>query len=116
MPAKPQYDDLQHLISRLSELRETDHFSPHVTLLGQLSQEVDWIEERFTGFFPTIEPFKIILDQIGMFDQYYRSIIMHAEPSSILEQLYSKALQTFQVEPDGPFVPHLSLLYSDYES
>jgi len=103
------------LISKLSERGETPEFSPHITLLGQLQQEVGWIKTKLVEFTQDLEPFQLSFSHVGMFDQYFRSIIMHTHPNPSFEHLYSSALEQFEVKTNDVFVPHLSLLYSHHK-
>ena len=115
-PAEPQYEDLQRLISRLSAGAGTPGFSPHITLLGQLTQGVDQIFPRLETLAASMTSFQVSFSHIRMFDRYFRSVILCAYPNSQLEALYGKAKSLLQVNPEEDYQPHLSLLYSDMET
>lgn len=103
---------MQNLITQLSERGETPDFSPHITLLGQLNQNIDWIMAKLIDFTQTIEPFQISFSHVGMFDQYFRSVIIHTHLNPALHRLHASAMEQFEVKTNNTFVPHLSLLYS----
>jgi len=63
-------------------------------------------------YFKKMTPFQLSFSHVGMFEQYFRSIILHTYPNSDLEQLHHQALQQFEINTNDTFVPHLSLLYS----
>ncbi|MBT3254057.1 MAG: hypothetical protein HN995_10350 [Candidatus Marinimicrobia bacterium] len=114
-PAEPEFDYLQNLITQLSQRGETPDFSPHITLLGQLTQEVAWIKAGLIEFIQSIEPFQLSFSHIGMFDQYFRSVIMHTHPNPVLDHLHASAMEQFEIKTNNTFLPHLSLLYSHLE-
>jgi len=115
IPTNPEYEYLQNLISQLSEREGTPKFSPHITLLGQLPQKVEWIKTKLIEFTQKLEPFQLSFSYIGMFDQYFRSIIMHTHLNPFLEDLHLRATRHFEITNNNTFVPHLSLLYSQLE-
>ncbi|NQT62631.1 MAG: 2'-5' RNA ligase family protein [Candidatus Marinimicrobia bacterium] len=103
------------MIAQLSKRGETPNFSPHITLLGQLTQNVDWIKAKLIDFTQNVEPFQLSFSHIGMFDQYFRSIIMHTHLNPALDRLHASAKEQFEVKTNNTFVPHLSLIYSHLE-
>jgi hypothetical protein len=103
------------LITQLSGRGETPEFSPHITLLGQLPQSVKWIKAKMIECFHEVDPIHLSFSHVGMTDQYFRSIIIHAHPNPVLEQLHTSARQHFEIVTNHTFVPHLSLLYSHLE-
>ena len=104
---------MQGLIEQLAEKGSTPSFSPHITLLGQTKQKIDLFKPQMEEFFKNIEPFDISFSHMGMFDTYYRSIVMHTHPGSVLENMHTRAKSRLQEETRDLFMPHLSLQYSN---
>ncbi|MCF7827209.1 MAG: 2'-5' RNA ligase family protein [Candidatus Marinimicrobia bacterium] len=115
IPGKPEFEYLQNLIIRFSDRTDTPKFPPHITLLGQLPQNVDWIKARMIDFFHGVNPFQLRLSHIGMFNHYFRSIIMHTHLNPDLELLHMRAGEHFKQTSNNSFMPHLSLLYSNLD-
>lgn len=90
-------------------------FMPHVTLLGQLSQEADLIKVQLEALSAATPVFHLDMSYLSMSNRYFRSVILNFHPSPQLELFYRSAVNALQVTPEEPFVPHLSLLYSDFE-
>ncbi len=63
-------------------------------------------------FFKDSVSFYVSFNRTGMFDTYFRSIVMQIDPNRALEGVYISAKTHFQVETRDVFMPHLSLLYS----
>ncbi len=103
---------MQNLIVRLSEKGETPAFAPHITLLGQLTQNVDSLKHKLINFTQKVQSFQLSLSHLGMYDKYFRSVVVHTHPSSVLDLLHRGAIEHFEVRTNNTFVPHLSLLYS----
>ena len=88
---------------------------PHVTLLGQLTADVDWIKSKMMAFYKDATSFYLSFSHTGMFDTYFRSIVLHTHPNPDLEKMQASAKIHFQVEMRDAFMPHLSLLYSNLQ-
>ena len=115
IPASPEYDYLQRLIQQFSEKGATPPFPPHITLLGQLKQNPNWLKTQMLELYKDLDAFNLNFSHIGMFDTYFRSIVMHIHTNSVLAKLYARAKMHFKVETKDVYVPHLSLLYSNLE-
>lgn len=115
IPGKPEFEYLQNLIVQLSDQTETPAFSPHITLLGQLPQNVDGIKTEMLDFFQGVKPFQLSLSHIGMFNHYFRSIVMHTHLNPVLEHLHMRAGEHFKQTNNNSYMPHLSLLYSNLD-
>jgi len=106
---------LQRIIEILAQKCSTPLFAPHVTLLGQLSQEADWIKIQLEKLSAGVPVLQLDISQLSMTDQYFRSIILKIAPNTDLDLFYRAAASVFPIAAEVPFVPHLSLLYSDLE-
>ncbi len=115
IPGDPEYAYFQDLISELSEQADSPKFSPHITLLGQLPQDFEHIKLEVNKLCNGLEALQLSFSHLGMFEQYFRSIILHTHPSQSLEDLHQRIRDILAPEENAPFVPHLSLLYSHLE-
>lgn len=113
IPDPPEFYEYQRLINDLSLRTSTSVFSPHVTLLGQLPHDLEWLTAQFTTFFQQQPCLHIELHRMELQDQYFRSVILNVVPNPELHRLHTQALVGFRAEKIQPFLPHLSLLYSD---
>jgi len=93
---------------------EAPTFSPHVTLLGQIPGEGELIQNVTESLLDGVTPFELVLSRVGMLNTYYRSIILHVEENQKLLDLYIATAETFKMKKGKTFVPHLSLLYSNF--
>lgn len=103
---------LGEYIKKLSKRYDTPLFSPHVTLLGNLSStETELIP--FTNMLASsISPFDLKLTRAGFRNSYYQSLFIHVEESSRLKEVRERACRLFDNE-NNKFMPHLSLMYGD---
>ena len=113
IPESPEYHTYQELINNFSSRTGTPVFSPHITLLGQLPHDLDWLTSRFTTCFQQQRSLHISLHQVELQDRYFRSIVLNVASNPALQGMHAQALACFQAEKMQPFEPHLSILYSD---
>lgn len=104
---------LEALILKLSSALGTPSFLPHVTLLGQLTEDEEEIVEKTAQLASSIERFPVSLSGTGYLDEYFRCLFLVAGESPGLMTANLKARSLFG-RMDGPlFMPHLSLVYGN---
>lgn len=114
LPSGNEYNKFNELIKKLAQEYKTLVFDPHITILGQASDNestaIKLTEELVTG----ISPFSITLNKIGYQDYYFRALYVLVEKTEPLLKLHEKAKQLFGKQDIPPYIPHLSLLYGDF--
>jgi len=73
------------------------------------------IKPKMEDFFKELDPFDMDFSHIGMFDTYFRSIVLHTPPGSVLENMHTRAKVLFHKDTRDVFMPHLSLQYSNLD-
>jgi len=102
---------LQYCIQALSIHLGSPGFTPHVTLLGQIPGDDDWILSKFDQLAEKARIVELTPGEIEYDSYYYRAITYPIQHSSALTDLYRSARQVFGLAWDSPFTPHLSLYY-----
>lgn len=114
LPSAEEFNRFVNLIKKLAEKYDAPIFDPHITILGQASDNestaIKLTEELVTG----ISPFNITLNKIGYQDYYFRALYVLVEKTEPLLKLHEKAKQLFEKQDIPPYMPHLSLLYGDF--
>lgn len=87
---------------------------PHVSLMGGIELTPD-TASTFQRLASRITGFEIRLGKIEWRDEYYRSLFIRVEPSDELIAARVAAHEAFGRLPSGPFEPHVSLLYGDFD-
>jgi len=111
IPSEPQFSYLKSTIDIIAKEVNAPTFLPHITLLGQLDQRINHLQNELTKISQVFTAFDLELDRISTLDQYFRSIFFNVISSQNLIQLWHHAIVRLQVEKDL-YEPHLSLLYS----
>lgn len=115
LPSGEEYNRFESLILRLAEQYNTPVFAPHVTVLGQATEDE---EEAIAGMKKLVAnqgPFTVTLEKVDFQDHFFRALFVLAEKTEPLLSLHEKAKKIFGKAAD-PYMPHLSLLYGDFSS
>lgn len=113
MPAAgPVRNHLLATIDRLAANHDAPRFQPHVTLAPTLNSAADMAAQTLTSRVARISPVDLVFDDIGHEHTYFRALYLLARSSPQLTALQEEVQQALAPEP-WPFMPHLSLLYSD---
>ncbi len=107
--------DIQRTISALAESFGGPVFPAHVTLLSGIADaDRAVLTEKAERLASGSRPFEITIGGAGMDDAYFRALYLRVHPSEALVALHVRAKETFPSEP-SLYMPHLSLLYGNYE-
>jgi len=106
---------LRQHIKKLAEEYDTPLFEPHVTLISGLCGNEPELIQWTNILAETLHPFDILLTRAGFDKQYYRCLYVYADNSEELQHARKTAERLFDVDPDEPFKPHLSLMYGDLD-
>jgi len=115
-PTGSIYQELAKIIEDLSDKYSAPIFEPHVTLIGGLTDSENNIIKKILRLGNSIKPIKIKLTKIGYLNEYYRCIFLIAEETKSLMNANLKAREIFGRMYDTKFLPHLSLLYGNFDS
>ena len=108
-------DELSELIARLSRQFATSAFPPHVTLLGELEGDENALGALAARLAGTLAPFDVTLTTLNYLSDYYRCLFIQAAATPALLAASDEARRIFGREQDPPFMPHLSLMYGDFD-
>jgi 2'-5' RNA ligase len=89
-------------------------FLPHVTLVGGLQIERDFLIECTRRIAAAHQPFTIKLGQAEMTSHRFRDLFIHAGPVDLLSRAHAIACNVLGGIPHTHFMPHLSLLYGSH--
>ncbi|MCW4032223.1 MAG: 2'-5' RNA ligase family protein [Candidatus Bathyarchaeota archaeon] len=115
-PTGSIYQELAKIIENLSDKYSAPIFEPHVTLIGGLTDSENNIIKKTLRLVNLVKPIKIKLTRIGYLNEYYRCIFLIAEETKSLMNMNLKAREIFGHKQDTKFLPHLSLLYGNFNS
>lgn len=105
---------LEQKIKELGQKHGTPVFEPHITLLGSLQKSETELIQLTDTLASSLHPFDVVLTNAGCRDEFYRSIFVHVKKSRELMDARNTAERLFNSSPEEEFMPHLSLMYSDF--
>jgi hypothetical protein len=107
--------EIAYLASRPNAPSDAPDFPPHVTLIGGVTRpkaEVLATAERLAG---ELAPIDIAFDRVSAGQIFYQCVYVLAAQSAPLMAAGAAAKVAFGL-PKAPYMPHLSLIYSDIDA
>ena len=115
MPEGERHEFYQKLIEDLARKQKGSTFVPHITVLGDILMEEEEVLMKSRELARLHHPLSVILNEVAAGAEFYRCVFVRAEKTPTLLRLYEHACQVFEMTP-GDFMPHLSILYGDYDT
>jgi 2'-5' RNA ligase len=113
MPAAgPVRDHLAATIDRLAAEHDAPRFEPHVTMAGLFHSGQQAAVQTLTSLAAGACLFEVRFAAAGYEQAYFRALYLRAKPSPQLTALHEAARAAWALESQ-PYMPHLSLLYTD---
>lgn len=97
-------------MAALAQKLPSPAFQPHLTLLGDVPQAPETLVEMNAAIARVASPFVMPIDAIETSELFFRSFYARFETSPVLRALREAATTRFPAL-EGPFMPHVSLLY-----
>jgi 2'-5' RNA ligase len=110
-------EQLEAVIRNLSAEYGGPVFQPHVTLLAMIPEDDEnLLVEKTKRLATKISPFNLTFEQLCAEDRYFRALYAKAIVSEELSSSRALVLEEFGMEEVGEYMPHLSLLYGNYDA
>lgn len=113
IPSGNAYNRLENIISELSKQYSAPFFEPHVTLIGGIKDSEENTLSKTSQLANSVRPFRVTLTEVQYLDEYFKSLFIRAKETDELMKANSKARETFNLQNDSDYMPHLSLMYSN---
>lgn len=114
IPPDGIYEKFDRIIKKLAKENGTLEFAPHITLLGQASDNEESARKLMEELTADQNPFSVTLKNIAFQDYFFRALFVLVEKTEPLQMLHEKAKQIFVKPGTDEYMPHLSLLYGDF--
>ncbi|KAH7624734.1 putative Cyclic phosphodiesterase [Nannochloris sp. 'desiccata'] len=99
-----------------SRKTEAPEFFPHVTLLGGIAQPKEQVLTIAEQIASSLKPIQIEFDKVTYGNIYHQCVYILCKASEDLSRAGRAAKEAFNLDPSTPYMPHLSLIYSDMSS
>lgn len=116
MPQKEIADTFQEIVQNLSETYGTPAFEPHVTLVSGLSDNDDRLVKKIDVFARGKPKYSVTTKGIDYIHGFFTALILNIQNTPEIDQLNTQAREHLKPFGQGPYHPHLSLLYGDITS
>ena len=109
------FDITSSYIKLLSEKYEGPLITPHVTLVsGFLGDKIELIK-KIDEISNMLKPFDIFFKSIGHKDEFFRSLYLIVSEDKNFKKSRNIALKELGIGRENDFIPHLSLVYGNFE-
>jgi hypothetical protein len=109
-PVGASFAMLSQIIREFAHEHGDTPFEPHVTLLGSVDGTEDDILRTSEQLAGSLRPVPIVLTRPACGREHFQCVYMLVEHTAAVMGAHVRARQAFRM-PDGPFMPHLSLVY-----
>lgn len=110
----PEVETAERLVAwsqRLAARHGTERFAPHLTLVSAVEQTEPQALRAVRRAAAGIAPFAVSLGDIQGRNEHFRCLFISVEDDGALRAAHATAARAFGREPDGGFLPHVSLVY-----
>ncbi len=113
LPAEPWAGTLGDWNKALVKKLGGEIFPPHMTLLAGFQGEEKKLEKRTLELARTLPVLAAEVMGTNTTEAFFQALFLDLRPTANLAPLRDRAMRLFGYRPEGPFRPHLSLLYAD---
>ena|SRR3989344_948024 len=115
IPTEPVFSKLQQTVNELAVKYHSPTFTPHLTLIsGGIDQELPEIQKIIQGAVMQVKQLTLSLDSVSFSTTYYQSVFVRVTSTAQLMQLNLDLKKLLNL-PNDVFMPHISLIYGDYD-
>lgn len=113
MPPNISNDKFKNNINQLHLSFNGPLFDPHVTLIGGFLGKEKALIDKTESVAKKISPFKLSLTDISYSSQFFQSLFINVKLDQQLVDIRNTLCKEFDFKEKN-FIPHLSLIYGDY--
>jgi hypothetical protein len=104
----------REIIGLTKKIADAPEFFPHVTLIGGIEQPKDQVLKITEQLVSTLkQPLQIEFEKVSSGDIFHQCVYILCKASDPLNSAARAAKEAFGLDPCTPYMPHLSLVYSD---
>ena len=111
-PQTPLIDEIQQDVFRISQDAKTPNCQAHVTLIPDEVMDRNRLIEKVTEVAMEHKILHLEFTAVGISTEFWKSLYLHVKPTQELIDIRNDLFAAFDLEIT-PFMPHLSIMYSD---
>ncbi|KAF5833605.1 cyclic phosphodiesterase-like protein-domain-containing protein [Dunaliella salina] len=114
-PADPLYGQLVREMDHLATSFHGPRFVPHVTLLGGMDMSEDQARDAAAQIASKIKPYTLHFEKVQWGSFFFQCVFIRIKQDPETMEAAAIARHECGMDPAGPYMPHLSLLYADLD-
>jgi 2'-5' RNA ligase len=115
-PAGELASELGAIIENLSKEYGGPVFAPHITLLARIPAGNDEdVVKKTQALADMLAPFSLTLGELDAQDAFFKALYIRIQEREEMDKYHAYANKIFSMKDESPYLPHLSLLYGNYE-
>lgn len=114
-PQKELQDKIQVIIDQFSQKGGATKFPAHMTLFGEFEMDENEAFTKTQKLAEELVAFNLTLGRVDISTTYYQNIFVRVNTTAELMDAHVKARQIFEGKPNYVFMPHISLVYGDFD-
>lgn len=110
----PQEDDeiyLSNIIKDLGKEHNAPVFTPHLTLLGNVTIDYDKLKSVIDTIFQNVKPFRIKKIGLNQSEDFFKTVFIECELDENLKVPFERISSKTDKRSVESFKPHISLIY-----
>ena len=88
---------------------------PHITLVSSFDNTIDYSLKKLNKLFSNQKSFLIKSNGFLVTNHYFKSICVKIDMNNTIQKLRNKSLQHFKCKESNNYIPHMSLVYGNFE-
>jgi 2'-5' RNA ligase len=105
---------LQKVITDVSAKYGSPEFEPHITLLGNISLDLEPLKQKVGLLVSKLKPFPISFSEVSFSTTYFQSVFVRVKTTAALMNSNMLAKEIYKIDNDV-FMPHISLIYGNHD-
>ncbi len=114
IPSKPVFNELNEVINNLSLKYKGPVFKSHMTVLGNIDEELSKIQRAVEESVMGLDPLTLSLGPVSFSTTYFQSVLVRVNSTAPLLNLTLNIKKLLNIE-NHVFMPHISLMYGNHD-
>ena len=115
VPENISYQELEKIIEKYGEKYNSPLFTPHMTIHGVVSSTDEEVVKIVEKAVKETKPFGLEIGEVEFSSTYHQCIFARVKTNANLFNAYTSLRKAFGAEEKHVFMPHISLVYGDFD-
>jgi len=107
--------DYSSIVQSICDSLGKEAIVPHITLVSSFDNTIDYSLKKLNQLFSNQKSFLIKSNGFLVTNHYFKSICVKIDMNNTIQELRNKSLQHFECKENNNYIPHMSLVYGNFE-